>query len=190
MAQYLSNLFFEGINGIRLYHIIRRTVPNINDPVTKRIFPYIMSTHFLSQFEFIASGTTKRVEVKLYRGIILKTSIISPRNRLYFKVGSLSCRNLSGYGNLFKDIINFVALFCTFSIFSISLFLNGHHTELEYSICGLTIALYSKTKVLLSICMKFLSMTPETLNALLILPTSVHDDTEFVRHSICHIEPV
>ena len=64
---------------------------------------------------------------------------MSPRNRLYFKVGSLSCRNLSVYGNFLKDIINFVALFCTFSIFSISPFLNGHHTELEYSKCGLTI---------------------------------------------------
>jgi len=31
---------FEGINRISLYHIIRQTVPNINDPVTKRIFPY------------------------------------------------------------------------------------------------------------------------------------------------------
>ena len=28
---------------------------------------------------------------------------------------------------------------------------SNHHTELEYSICGLTIASYSKTKVLLSI---------------------------------------
>jgi len=59
---------FEGINRIRLYHIIRQTVPNINDPVTKRMFPYIISTHFPSQFEFIASGTTNRVKIKLYRG--------------------------------------------------------------------------------------------------------------------------
>ena len=93
---------------------------------------------------------------------------MSPRNRLYFKVGNLRCRNLSRYGNFLKDIISFVALFCTFSIFSISPFLNGYYTELEYSKCGLTIALYSKTKVLLSICMKFLLMTPKTLNALLI----------------------
>jgi len=34
---------FEGINRIRLYDIIRQTVPNINDPVTKRIFSYIIS---------------------------------------------------------------------------------------------------------------------------------------------------
>ena len=32
---------FEGINRISLYHIIRQTAPNINDPVTKRIFPYV-----------------------------------------------------------------------------------------------------------------------------------------------------
>jgi len=53
---------FEGINRIRLNHIIRQTVPKINDPVTKRIFSYIISTHFLLQFEFIASGTTNRVK--------------------------------------------------------------------------------------------------------------------------------
>jgi len=54
---------FEGINRISLYHIIRQTVPNINDPVTKRIFPYIISTHVLSQFKFIALGTTNRVKM-------------------------------------------------------------------------------------------------------------------------------
>jgi len=54
---------FEGINRISLYHIIQQTVPNINDPVTKRIFPYIMSTHFLPQFKFIASGTTNKVKI-------------------------------------------------------------------------------------------------------------------------------
>jgi len=49
---------FAGINRINLYHIIRQTVPNITDPVTKRIFPYIISTHVLSQFKFIASVLT------------------------------------------------------------------------------------------------------------------------------------
>ena len=139
---------------------------------------YVSQNTLLTQcvFKVSASGTTNRVKIELRcSGIIiitgmyyLKTSIISPRNRLYFKVGSLSCRNLSWYGNFFNDKINFVVLFCTFSIFSISPFLNGHHTELEYSKCGLTIALYSKTKVLLSMCMKF-----QTLNALLIFPLCV-----------------
>ena len=39
---------------------------------------------------------------------------------------------------------------------------------LAYSKCGLTIALNNKTKVLLSVCTKFLLMTPKTLYALLI----------------------
>ena len=51
---------FEGMNKISLYHIIRQTVPNFNDPVTKRIFPYIISTHVLS---VIASSTANWVKI-------------------------------------------------------------------------------------------------------------------------------
>jgi len=67
LAQCLSNLFLKELTE-SAYHIIGQTVPNINDPVTKRIFSYIISTHFLWQFEFIASGTTNRVKIKLYWG--------------------------------------------------------------------------------------------------------------------------
>ena len=62
---------------------------------------------------------------------------------------------VSMYDNFFQDIINLVALFCSFSIISISPFLYGHQTECAYSRCGLTIALYSKTKELMSKCIKF-----------------------------------
>ena len=37
IGQVFIQPIFEGINRIRLHHIIRQTVPNINDPVTKRI---------------------------------------------------------------------------------------------------------------------------------------------------------
>ena len=40
---------------------------------------------------------------------------MSPRKRLYFNVGSLSCFNLSVYGKCFNVIINLVALFCTYA---------------------------------------------------------------------------
>jgi len=56
LVQYLSDLLFR----ISLYHIIRQTVPNINDPVAKGIFPCIISTHILSQFKFVASSTTNQ----------------------------------------------------------------------------------------------------------------------------------
>ena len=85
----------------------------------------------------------------------------------YFNVGSCSCFNLSIYVNFFNDIINVVALFCTFSIISMSPFLYGHQTEFAYSKCGLTMALYSKTKELISKCIKFLLMIPKIPYALL-----------------------
>jgi len=50
------------------------------------------------------------------------------------------------HGRCFRDITNFVALFCTFSTSSIFPFLYGHHTEFAYSKCGLTMTLYSKIK--------------------------------------------
>ena len=53
--------------------------------------------------------------------------------------------------------------FCTFSMFSITPFLQGHHTEFAYSKCGLTIALYNKIKVFLSTYIKFLLITPRML---------------------------
>ena len=40
----------------------------------------------------------------------LYTSIMSPRNRLYFKVCKFNCNKRSLYGNYLSDITNFVAL--------------------------------------------------------------------------------
>jgi len=54
--------------------------------------------------------------------VILYTSIMSPRNRLYFKVCTFNCNKRSLHGNFLSDITNFVALFWTFSIASISPF--------------------------------------------------------------------
>ena len=62
----------------------------------------------------------------------------------------------------FKNMINVVALSCTFSITPMSPFY-GHHTEFVYSKCGLTIALYSKTKESLFKYIKFLLMIPKIL---------------------------
>jgi len=53
---------FQGINRISLYHIIWQTVPNINDPVTKRIFPYVIINYFVMQFGFMkGKGTTDAI---------------------------------------------------------------------------------------------------------------------------------
>jgi len=53
---------FEGINRISLYHIIWQTVPNINDPVTKRRYPYIILNYFVMQFGFMkGKGTTDAI---------------------------------------------------------------------------------------------------------------------------------
>ena len=41
---------------------------------------------------------------------ILYTSIISPRNLLYFKVCKFKCNKRSLYGNFLSDITKFVAL--------------------------------------------------------------------------------
>jgi len=42
---------------------------------------------------------------------VLNTSMMSPRNRLYFKVGSFKCINLSLYGIFLKFITSLIALF-------------------------------------------------------------------------------
>jgi len=52
----------------------------------------------------------------------LKTSIVSPRKRLLFNVGSWSCFNLSLYNRRFNDMISFAALLWTFSVISMSHF--------------------------------------------------------------------
>jgi len=54
--------------------------------------------------------------------IVLNTSIISPRYRLYFNVGKFRTCNRSLYGFLDVSGINLVALFCTRSNFSTSIF--------------------------------------------------------------------
>jgi len=54
--------------------------------------------------------------------IVLNTSIISPPYRLYFNVGKFRTCNRSLYGFLDVSGINLVALFCTRSNFSTSIF--------------------------------------------------------------------
>jgi len=58
---------------------------------------------------------------------------MSPRNRLYFKVGSFKCITLPLCGIFFKFITSLVALFGFFSSSLISPCLYGHHTEFAYS---------------------------------------------------------
>jgi len=84
----------------------------------------------INQFIVIASSTSPYIEGKIRRNcfiiyiltllltlcglasrVILKTSITSPRKRLYFRVGKFKWDNLSLYGLFFSLIINFVALF-------------------------------------------------------------------------------
>ena len=65
--------------------------------------------------------------------IILNSSIISPRYRLYLSVGNFKAFNRSRYDFLNNSGINFVALFCAHSNLSTSIFLLGYHTLLAYS---------------------------------------------------------
>ena len=56
---------FEGIHRINLYHIIRQTIPNINDPVSneKNISSHYHIGNVLSQFKCTASSTTNRIKI-------------------------------------------------------------------------------------------------------------------------------
>jgi len=72
----------------------------------------------LLQFIFITSSTTDTLRgnssatlLSYISCVILYTSIMSPRNRLYFKVCKFNCSKRSLYGNFLSDITNFVALF-------------------------------------------------------------------------------
>jgi len=65
--------------------------------------------------------------------IILNNSIVSPRYCLYLSVGNFEAFNRSLYGFLDNSGINFVALFCTHSNLSTSIFLVGYYTLLAYS---------------------------------------------------------
>jgi len=85
----------------------------------------------------------------------------SPRNHLYFKVGSFKCISLSLYGIFLKFVTSLVALFWIFSSSLISPCLYGHHTKFAYSRCGRTIDLFNNTKLDSSMCIKFLSMIPK-----------------------------
>ena len=55
---------------------------------------------------------------------------MSPRSLLYFSVGEPNWTRRSLYERCFKEITNLVALYCFFSIYSITPFLCGDHTEL------------------------------------------------------------
>ena len=78
--------------------------------------------------------------------IILKTSIMSPRKSVYFRVGKFKWISLSLYGLYFSLIMSFMALFWIFLISLITPSLNGHETELANSTCGHTTALWSSIK--------------------------------------------
>jgi len=69
------------------------------------------------QFMFITSstkdtfrGNSSATLLSYISWIILYTSIMTPRNRLYFKVCKFNYNKRSLYGNFLSDITNFVAL--------------------------------------------------------------------------------
>ena len=84
---------------------------------------------------------------------ILNISIKSPRSLLYFKVSNLSFLILSSYVKSLKPGMSLVAHLGTFSITSTWLLNLRAQTELVYSKCGLTNALYRRRKDSLSRCM-------------------------------------
>jgi len=65
---------------------------------------------------------------------------------LYLSVGKFKLFNRLLYDLLDNSGINYVALFCTRSSLSMSVFLLGYHTLLAYSKCDLTNDLYKITK--------------------------------------------
>ena len=75
---------------------------------------------------------------------ILNISIKSPRSLLHFKVGNLSFLILSSYVKSLKPGMSLVARLWTFSITSTWRLSLGAQTELAYSKCGLTNALYRR----------------------------------------------
>ena len=69
-----------------------------------------------------------------YVGVrILKSSIMSPRWRLYASVGRFRARKRSGYGRFFNEGTSLVARRCTFSIAVICFLRCGAHIWLAYS---------------------------------------------------------
>ena len=62
----------------------------------------------------------------------VKTRILSPLNRMYFKDGSFRCFNLSTYDKSFIVGISFVALLWTFSISLDCLGKCGDHIDCPY----------------------------------------------------------
>ena len=100
---------------------------------------------------------------------IFNISIKSPRSLRYFKVGSLSFLILSSYVNSLKPGMSLVARLWTCSITSTWRLNLGAQTELAYSKCGLTNALYRRKKDSSSRCINDLLIRPTIPFALLIL---------------------
>jgi len=99
---------------------------------------------------------------------ILYSFIMSPLILLNLREGRLRILSLSSYDLCFRGIINFVALFWTFSNDSVSCRWWGLHTELAYSRWLLTNGLYNIIKASCFISLKFLLIMPSILFALLI----------------------
>jgi len=83
---------------------------------------------------------------------ILKTTLISPLERLHFSVGNFNCRSLSLYAKYLTVKTDLVALICNFSRSFIRFCLCGFHTELAYSKWHLTKLLYSVTNASVVYC--------------------------------------
>ena len=99
---------------------------------------------------------------------ILNISFKSPRSLLYSKVGNLSFLILSSYVKSMKPGMSLVARLWTFSITSTWRLNLGAQTELAYSKCGLTNALYRRRKDSSSRYMNDLLIRPTIPFALLI----------------------
>ena len=85
---------------------------------------------------------------------------LSPRGILYFKVGNLGFLILSSYVKSLKPGMSLVARLWAFTITSTWRLNLGAQTELAYSKCGLTNALYRRRKDSSSRCMNDLLIRP------------------------------
>jgi len=97
---------------------------------------------------------------------ILKTSIILPLKRLYFKIGNFNCTSLSFHVKCLTVKTNLVALIGTFSRSFIRPCLCGFHNELAYSKWDLTKLLNSVTNASSVKYIKFLLIKPSMEYAL------------------------
>ena len=167
---------FEDLYIFSFDYSLRQVIPDINDsmretipPISKRA-PFLkilrecplVTLFFLKRIRFWHLGRTFFVR-------ILNISIKSPRSLLYYKVGNLRFLILSSYVKPLKPGMSLVARLWTFSITSTWRLNLGAQTELAFSKCGLTNALYRRRKGYSSRCMNDLLIRPTIPIALVIL---------------------